>query len=90
MGRPKGSKNKKNNIVENVDERIAAVEAEIDELAKAMKAKKAELKTLAKAKIESDKLAAAKKAEEEKAALMDAFLKSGKSFAEIMELLKGE
>ncbi len=90
MGRPKGSKNKKNLVVGNVDEQLFAVEAEIAELTKALRAKKAERLSLQKAKAENAKIAAAKKLEEEKAALLDAFDKSGKSFDEIMEMLKGE
>ena len=91
MPRPKGSKNKAKNVVmENADEKIAAVEQEIAELTDALKAKKAELKALVKAKAESDKIAAAKKAEEDKAALLAAFEKSGKSVEEILDMLKGE
>ena len=44
MPRPKGSKNKAKIIVENVDEKIVAVEAEIVEMTASLKAKKAELK----------------------------------------------
>ena len=42
MPRPKGSKNKKPIIVENIDEKIAAAEKEIAELTDTLKAKKAE------------------------------------------------
>ena len=88
MPRPKGSKNKVKTIVmENADEKIAAVEQEIAELTDALKAKKAELKALVKAKAESDKIAAAKKAEADKAALFAAFEQSGKSVEEILKLL---
>ena len=91
MPRPEGSKNKtKTGVMENADEKIAAVEQEIAELTDTLKAKKAELKSLMKAKAESDKIAAAKKAEEDKAALLAAFEKSGKSIEEILDMLKGE
>ena len=88
MPRPKGSKNKAKIIVENVDEKIAAVEAEIEDLTAALKAKKADLKKLKKAKLQADKAAEEKKAEEEKAALLEAIAQSGKSMDEILDLLK--
>ena len=76
MPRPKGSKNKVV-IIENVDEKIAAVNAEIERLKADLKAKKDELKTLNKAKLQADKAAAARKAEEDKAKLLEAIEKSG-------------
>ena len=88
MPRPKGSKNKAKITVKNVDEKIAAVEAEIAKLTSDIKAKKAELKKLEKAKAEADKVAAEKKAAEEKAEILAAIEKSGLSFAEVMDLLK--
>ena len=88
MPRPKGSKNKAKIIVENVDEKIVAVEAEIVEMTAALKAKKAELKQLKKAKLQADKAAEEKKAEEDKAKLLDAIAQSGKSMDEILDLLK--
>lgn len=88
MPRPKGSKNKAKITVENVDEKIVAVETEIAEITAAIKAKKAELKQLRKAKIEADKIAAEKKAEEEKAEMLAAIEKSGLSYSEVMDLLK--
>ena len=94
MPRPKGSKNKKIaaviDTVENIDEKIAAVEAAINELNESLKARKAELKALAKAKLEAEKYAAEKKAEEEKEKLLNAFAASGKSVDEIITLLSGE
>ena len=48
MPRPKGSKNKPIEIIENVDEKIAAVEAEIEQMNADMKVKKDELKALKK------------------------------------------
>ena len=90
MPRPKGSKNKRPIIVENIDEKIAAAEKEIAELTDTLKAKKAELKELVKAKAESAKIAAAKKAEEDKATILAAVEKSGKTVEEILEMLKGE
>lgn len=88
MPRPKGSKNKAKIVVENVDEKIVAMEAEIVEITANLKAKKAELKQLRKAKIEADKAAAEIKAEEEKAKLLEAIQQSGKSLEEVLELLK--
>ena len=88
MPRPKGSKNKAKTTVKNVDEKIAAVEAEIGKLTADIKAKKAELKKLEKAKAEAAKVAAQKKAEEEKAEILDSIEKIGLSFNEVMDLLK--
>lgn len=92
MPRPKGSKNKKPQIVanaiENVDEKITATEAEIATLTGELKAKKAELKKLMKLKEAADRIAAEKKAEEEKAAIMAALAASGKSVDEVIDFLK--
>ena len=89
MPRPKGSKNKKSAApaVEDIDQKIAAAEAEIEELGAQLKAKKAELKALVKEKEAALAAAAEKKAEEEKAKLLDALAKSGKSIDEIIEFL---
>ena len=88
MPRPKGSKNRKPVIVENVEEKIAAAENEIAALAEALKAKKTELKVLLKAKADAEKKAAAKQAEENKTRILSAAEKSGKSVEEILDLLK--
>ncbi len=88
MPRPRGSKNKKQTIVDNIDEKIAAAEKEIAELTEKLKAKKAELKKLTKVKVENARIAAEKKAEEDKATILSAVEKSGKSVEEILELLK--
>ena len=88
MPRPRGSKNKKQTIVDNIDEKIAAAEKEIAELTEKLKAKKAELKQLTKVKVENARIAAEKKAEEDKATILSAVEKSGKSVEEILELLK--
>ena len=89
MPRPKGSKNKSTlEIIENAEEKIAQLEAEIEKLTSDLKAKKDELKAIVKAKAEADKAAAAKKAEEDKQKLLAAFAKSGKSIEEILEMLK--
>ncbi len=87
MPRPKGSKNQAKPI-ENVDEKIAAVEAEIADLQASLKAKKAELRKLNKVKEKADKIAAAKQAEEDRKKLLEAIEKSGKSIDEVMEFLK--
>ncbi len=92
MPRPKGSKNKKTAVVvdtvENVDEKIAAVEAGIAALTEELKAKKAELKKLTKAKEKAEKVAAEKQAEEDRAKMLEAITASGKSVDEVLELLK--
>lgn len=94
MPRPKGSKNKKKTVVENVvsidtlNEQISAVEAEIEEITAALKAKKAELKKLVKARSAAEEQAAAQKAEEDKAKLLEAVAASGKSIDEVLEMLK--
>ena len=88
MPRPKGSKNKPIEIIENVDEKIVVVEAEIEQMKANLKAKKDELRDLKKAKIAADKAAEEKKAEEEKAKLLEVIEQSGKSYEEILELLK--
>ena len=59
MPRPKGSKNKSTlEIIENAEEKIAQLEAEIEKLTSDLKAKKDELKAIVKAKAEADKAAA--------------------------------
>ena len=92
MPRPKGSKNKKPQIVanaiENIDEKITATETEISTLTGELKAKKAELKKLMKLKEAADRIATEKKAEEEKAAIMAALAASGKSVDEVIDFLK--
>ena len=87
MPRPKGSKNQAKPI-ENVDEKIAAVEAEIADLQASLKAKKGELRKLAVLKAKADKIAAAKQAEEDRKKLLEAIEKSGKSIDEVIEFLK--
>ena len=87
MARPRGAKNKLKDI-ENVDEKIAAVEAQIENLNADLKAKKAELKVLKKAKIKADLFLAEKKAEEDKVRLLEAFEKSGKTIDEVVDLLQ--
>ena len=95
MPRTKGSKNKKSerNIsvvsLDEVNEKIAAVENEIEELGKQLKEKKAELKALQKSKDSAEKAAAEKQAEENKAAIWAAVEASGKSVEEILGLLQG-
>ena len=88
MPRPKGSRNKKTLLVENVDERIVAVEGEIARLAAELKAKKTELRALAKAKLTADKAAAARKAEEDRKAILSAAEASGKTLEEILAFLQ--
>lgn len=80
MPRPKGSKNKKTVIVENIDEKITAAEREIAELTDTLKTKKAYLKELVKAKAESAKIAAAKKAEEDKACSLRQLKKAARAW----------
>ena len=91
MPRPKGSKNKKTAVltetVENIDERIAAMESAISALTEELKTKKAELKELTKAKVAAEKMAAEKKAEEDKTKLLDAIAASGKSIDDIINMI---
>ena len=63
----------------SIEERIAAVEAELEALAEQTKAKKKELKDLK-----------AEQAEADKAKVIEAFLASGKSAEEAVNLLKPE
>ncbi|MBR3016994.1 MAG: hypothetical protein IKH57_07950 [Clostridia bacterium] len=93
MPRPKGSKNKKSApattpALEEVNEKMTAVENEIAELEAQLKAKKAELKQLKKAKENAEKAAAAKKAEEDKKAIWAAVEASGKSIEEILGFIQ--
>lgn len=76
MPRTKGSKNK---VVFSVDERIAAVTAEIESLQEQVKEKKAELKQLK-----------AEKAEENRKRLLAAVAASGKSIDEVIALIETE
>jgi len=62
-----------------IEEKIATVEAELDALAEQTKEKKKELKDLK-----------AEQAEADKAKLIDAFIASGKSIEEAVNLLKPE
>jgi len=75
MPRPKGSKNKAAAL--SLEERIAAVSAEIDVLQEKVKDKKNELKLL---KVQQ--------AQEEQQKLLDAVSASGKSIAEVIALLE--
>ncbi len=75
MPRTKGSKNKTAALT--IDERIAAVTAEIDSLQEQVKAKKAELKKLDVEKAEADQ----KK-------ILAAAASSGKTVEEIIELIE--
>lgn len=63
----------------SIEERIAAVEAELEALTAQTKAKKQELKDLK-----------AEQAEADKAKVIEAFLASGKSAEEAVSLLKPE
>ena len=75
-------------MIENIEERMEQVNAEIESLKEQLKAKKVELKELQKAKERSDKLAAERKAEEDKEAILAAVAVSGKSVDEILDFLK--
>ena len=70
---------RKKKVELTIEERIAAVEAELDALAEQTKAKKKELKDLK-----------AEQAEADKAKLIEAFIASGKSIDEAVSLLKPE
>jgi len=79
---------KKTILPENIDEKLAAAEAELAELTTKVKAKKIEIKKLTKAKDAELKAAAEKKAAEEKEKLLQAVADSGKTVEEIMKFLK--
>lgn len=87
MPRPKGSKNRKTRIIENVDERIAAAQSEIGRLSAELKARKAEMRALNRAKQNAEKAAAARKAEEDKKAILAAAEASGRTVEEILAFL---
>ncbi len=87
MPRPKGSKNRKTRIIENVDEKIAAAQSEIGRLSAELKARKAEMRALNKAKQNAEKAAAARKAEEDKKAILAAAEASGRTVEEILAFL---
>ena len=87
MPRPKGSKNRKTRIIEDVDEKIAAAQREIGRLTAELKARKAELRALNRAKQNAEKAAAARKAEEDKKAILAAAEASGRTVEEILAFL---
>ncbi len=87
MPRPKGSKNRKTRIIENVDEKIAAAQSEIGRLSAELKARKAEMRALTKAKKNAEKAEAARKAEEDKKAILAAAETSGRTVEEILAFL---
>ena len=87
MPRPKGSKNRKTRVIENVDEKIAAAQREIARLSAELKARKAELRALTKAKQNAEKAEAARKAEEDKKAILAAAETSGRTVEEILAFL---
>ena len=88
MPRPKGSKNRKTVVIENIDEQIAAAQAEIARLNIQLKARKTELRALARAQVSAAKAAAAQKAEEDRKAILAAAEASGKSVEEILAFLQ--
>ena len=79
-------------IIENIDEKITAVNNEIEDLKVQIKDKKQELKKLIKAKADNERIAAEKKAAEEKekviAAVTSAIEKGEKTAEEILDYLK--
>ncbi len=87
MPRPKGSKNRKTRIIEDVDAKIAAAQAEIARLSAELKARKTELRALNRAKQNADKAAAERRAEEDRKAILAAAERSGKTVDEILGLL---
>ena len=87
MPRPKGSKNRKMRVIENVDEKIAAAQREIARMSAELKARKAEMRALNKAKQNAEKAAAARKAEEDKKAILAAAETSGRTVEEILAFL---
>ena len=87
MPRTKGSKNRKTRIIEDVDAKIAAAQAEIARLSAELKARKTELRALNRAKQNADKAAAERRAEEDRKAILAAAERSGKTVDEILGLL---
>ena len=91
MPRPKGSKNRpKAEItltVDQLNEQIAATEAEIAALTDQLKNKKAELKALTTDREAAEKAAVEAKEAEQKAKLLEAVASSGKSIDEVIALL---
>lgn len=79
---------KKVSILQSIDDRLAAAEAQLADLDEQVKAKKTEIRKLQKEKEAELRAAAEQKAAEERAALMKAFIDSGKSFGEVMSFLK--
>ena len=75
-------------VYDNVDEKIKNVEAEIKSLSDELKVKRTERRKLLKAKAAADEIALAKKAEADKEKVVKAFMASGKSLEEVLELLK--
>ena len=87
MPRPKGTKKRKTRIIEDVDAKIAAAQAEITRLNAELKARKTELRALNRAKQNADKAAAERRAEEDRKAILAAAERSGKTVDEILGLL---
>lgn len=79
---------KKGSILQSIDDRLAVAEAQLADLDEQVKAKKTEIRKLQKEKEAELRVAAEQKAAEERAALMKAFIDSGKSFGEVMSFLK--
>ena len=93
MARTKGSRNKKTSEVvvvtaESIREQINTLEEKLADLAEQTKATKAEIKDLKKQLVAAEEAEAAAQAEADKEAVLAAFLASGKSAAEVIELLK--
>ena len=75
--------------VAEVDERIAALNAEIEDLNQTVKAKKKEVKELVRSRIVVEKMEAEARAEEAKAELMKAIEESGKSYDDVIRMVRG-
>lgn len=93
MPRPKGSKNKKKNVVvevsvEQLKVRIAETEAEVGKLSDLLKEKSSELKSLKKDLVVAEAAEARAKIEADKERILAAVADSGKSVEEILALLK--
>ena len=93
MPRPKGSKNKKKNVVvevsvEQLKVRIAETEAEVGRLSDLLKEKSSELKSLKKDMVVAEAAEARAKIEADKERILAAVADSGKSVEEILALLK--
>ena len=95
MARTKGSKNKKKselvyNTVAEVDARLEQLSSEIDELSNTLKSRKTEMKELVKTRASIEAAEAEARAEAAKQELIAVIEESGKSYEDVIRMIKGE